>query len=144
MTKPLSHLKRAPYPAKGDETFCLFTLCFNVTEALKLCKDKTVENHIDPSLINRTFVSVNVTHAMSDRCDNSLPGIAVTLPDGLGGTLIDGNHRAYKSMQQGKKEYPVFLLNEQESYSVCYTRDVWDSLEKKKTITKKTGKNAKK
>lgn len=109
------------------EVFHFLSLAFDVDKARKLVEGREpMQLRPQPT----GFTSIDETYAMSDAVDPSQPGIIVVLPNGLGGLLIDGNHRCYKAAQLNLPTWPVHVLKGKEVHSVCLTKPALRRLEK--------------
>jgi len=98
----------------GDEYFEFRSLRFSLQAARQLMK---------PSMLHRVdhaglaewleHVSIDPRHVGHLPAEFG-PGIMATFPSGLGRPLIDGNHRAARSLRDGA-EFLVYLLPEAET-----------------------------
>jgi hypothetical protein len=120
-----------PYPSRGDETFELLMLGFNVTRALEIIAKRKEKSTvaIDLKQSSHRMCYIKKDFALSDRCDPTRAGIIAVVPF-VGAILIDGNHRAWRADHDGI-EFRAHVLDEKEARACCYTRDLWRQLRRK-------------
>jgi hypothetical protein len=101
----------------GEEYFDFRSLRFNLQIARKLCHPAML-HRVDPIGLKRLLKRVHVDPAHVDHLPRNLgPGIMATFPSGLGLPLIDGNHRAARSLRDGT-EFVAYLLPEAETHEL--------------------------
>jgi hypothetical protein len=106
------------YGANGSETFRWFMDVWNVDAMNAWIKEQREKRpgwtpeQIDPrkwaSMMNNMII-IDTDYAMSDKCSETEPGIVIEYVPGSY-MIVDGWHRLYKAHQQGKTEYPMWLL----------------------------------
>jgi hypothetical protein len=118
----------------GDVCYTLFTLRFSLRIAEELAYGH------DPIKVDSQGLSGWLRHADIDleHLDhlprNTGPGIMITLPNGSGQPIIDGNHRAARCLRDGR-DFMVFILTEPETLEllrrtmgVVTADDLWKRL----------------
>jgi hypothetical protein len=98
----------------GDEYYNLKWVRFNINIAREMVNSRTPVL-VEPGALERWLEhtridSQHVTHVPL----NAGPGLKVTLPGGCGEPIIDGNHRAARSLREGKNFF-VYMFNEAET-----------------------------
>jgi hypothetical protein len=97
-----------------DEFYDIFSLRFNIRVARELC-----QGHV-PHLVNRPPLErwlerARIDWEHVDHLPPALgPGIMVTLPNGCGMPVIDGNHRAARALRK-RYDFFAFVLDETET-----------------------------
>jgi hypothetical protein len=101
----------------GDEFYELLWLRFNIRIAEELSRGRNVER-VESALLERWLQHARIDVAHIDHIpSNSGAGIMVTLPSGCGMPLIDGNHRAARSLRDGSV-FVVTVLDEEETFAL--------------------------
>jgi len=96
---------------RPEEPFRLGSLNFDLLSARKLCRDSML-HRVDPTALAAWLEVFPLLPEHVDHLPTGLgPGIMVTLPNGLGRPLIDGNHRAARALREGV-EFLAFVLPE--------------------------------
>lgn len=84
-----------------EELVSLGLLRFNLRTARSLCRDSML-HRVDRTALADWLTAVPILPEHLDYLPAGLgPGIMVTLPNGLGRPLIDGNHRAARAQRDG-------------------------------------------
>lgn len=97
-----------------DEFYQLLSLRFNIRIARELSQGHDLFR-VAPADLIRWLEDVRINSIHLDHIPlNSGPGIMVTLPHNLGMPLIDGNHRAARSLRDGSV-FIVRILTEDET-----------------------------
>ena len=101
----------------GDEFYELLWLRFNIRIAEELSRGHDVKR-VESAVLERWLQHARIDVAHIDHIpSNSGPGIMVTLPSGCGMPLIDGSHRAARSLRDGSVFF-VTVLNEEETFAL--------------------------
>lgn len=101
----------------GEEFFQLISLRFNVTIARKLSANHP-SHRVEPLTLERWLEHARILEShIWHLPPNAGPGILVTLPAGCGRPLIDGNHRAARSLLR-KEPFLAVVLNESETHEL--------------------------
>jgi hypothetical protein len=101
----------------GDEFYNLLSLRFNIRIARELSQGHDLKR-VDICVLERWLQHARIDPAHIDHIpSNDDPGIMVTLPSGCGMPLIDGNHRAARSVRDGSV-FVVTVLNEEETLAL--------------------------
>jgi hypothetical protein len=101
----------------GDEYYELRSLRFSIRIARELSRGHDLML-VEPRSIRRWLRTAYVDQEHVDHIPaNTGPGIMVTLPNGTGQPIIDGNHRAARSLRDGT-DFFVVLLNEAETLTL--------------------------
>lgn len=98
----------------GEEFFEFRSLRFNLQIARKLTTPAML-HRVDPAGLASWLQHIYIDQRHVDHLPAELgPGLMVTFPAGLGRPLIDGNHRAARTLRDGI-EFLVYLLPEAET-----------------------------
>ena len=96
---------------RDDDLVGVGPLRFNLKAAKSLCRDSML-HRVDRNALAAWLTSVPILPDHLDHLPAGLgPGIMVTLPNGLGRPLIDGNHRAARALRDGS-EFLAYVLPE--------------------------------
>ena len=101
-------------PNEADQVCRLLSLQFSVPIAeVMSCRHDLIRT--EPNALREWLRQVNIDERHIDHIPPHLQhGIMVTLPNGLGMPLIDGNHRAARALRDGV-EFFAAILNEKET-----------------------------
>jgi hypothetical protein len=104
-----------------DEFYNLLWIRFNLRIAAERSRGHDLKM-VDRSVLEQWIGFADINEAHLDHIPQDTgPGIMVTLPSGCGMPLIDGNHRAARSLRDGTN-FVVTVLNEDETFSLlCQT-----------------------
>jgi hypothetical protein len=99
----------------GDEYYNVLWLRFDVRIARELSRGHDLVR-VETAALARWLEHARIDPAHVDHIPaDTGPGIMVTLPNGCGMPLIDGNHRAARSVRDGSI-FVVTVLNEEETF----------------------------
>jgi hypothetical protein len=109
----------------GDEYYDLLSLRFNVRIARELSQGHALMR-VEPVALQCWLEQARIDPAHVGHVPaNGGPGIMVTLPNGCGMPLIDGNHRAARSLRDGSI-FVVTVLNEEETFQLmCQSMGIY-------------------
>ncbi len=113
----LNHCSRCP--VVGDdrqhrECYQFLTLRFDIAIARKLIRSSML-HRVDPTGLAKWLECTHIVEQHLFHLPERLsPGLMVTLPNGCGRLVIDGNHRAARALRRGE-EFTAFLLPERET-----------------------------
>lgn len=119
-----NHCPRCPLIGQEDgqrsETYQFLSLRFDIKEGRKLSRPAML-HRVEPLALKQWLESTRILEAHIDHLPKDLgPGLMVTLPNGCGRLVIDGNHRAARVLRQGK-EFLAYLLPERETHQLLRT-----------------------
>lgn len=118
----------AGQPQPKDETFHFFTLSFNVRLAADILKASPRDlEWLESTKADCGLVVVDEVYAL-EKADCNIPVIVGTLP--IGPLMIDGYHRAFRAVKQGRELIPMYRLTLEETRACCFTPQSWRLLEK--------------
>ena len=101
-------------PNKGGQVYRLLSLQFSIPLAAMLSRSHDLIR-VEPSALREWLRHVKIDEQHIDHIPPDIQhGIMVTLPNGLGMPLIDGNHRAARALRDGTHFFAA-VLNEKET-----------------------------
>ena len=101
-------------PAQADQVYRLFSLHFSVPIAERMSRNHDLIR-VEPADLREWLRHAKIDEKHVDHIPLDVQhGIMVTLPNGLGRPLIDGNHRAARAMRDGT-DFFAAILNEKET-----------------------------
>jgi len=115
--QPPSRCSRCP--VVGDdrqpaEWYQFVTLRFDIAIARKLIRPGML-HRVDPTALAKWLECTHIMEQHIEHLPEHLdPGLMVTLPNGCGRLLLDGNHRAARALRRGQ-EFTAFLLPERQT-----------------------------
>lgn len=116
--RPQNNCSRCPVlgaeDISGEESYQILSLRFNIRIARELCSDLVV-HRVNSVPLERWLEHAHIDWVHVDHLPPILgPGIMVTLPNGCGMPVIDGNHRAARALRD-RHEFFAFVLGEPET-----------------------------
>ena len=100
-----------------DEYYNLLSLRFDIRVARELSLGHDLMR-VESSVLERWLEHARIDPSHVNHVPaNGDPGIMVTLPSGCGMPLIDGNHRAARSLRDGSV-FVANVLNEEETFAL--------------------------
>lgn len=104
-------------PQEKPEWYQFLTLRFNLRIAQELTRPRML-HRVDPVALATWLGFIRIREGHLDHLPPDLgPGIMVTLPSNSGRLLIDGNHRAARSLREGR-EFLAYLLPERATHKL--------------------------
>ena len=101
-------------PAQADQVYQLLSLRFSVPIAERMSHNHDLIR-VEPAALREWLRHAKIDQQHIDHIPLDVQhGIMVTLPNGLGMPLIDGNHRAARAMRNGT-DFFAAVLNEKET-----------------------------
>lgn len=98
----------------GEEYFEILSLRFSIRVAKEMAR-RLEPVRIEPDALQRWLSNVRIDeHHVGHVPAGTGHGVMVTLPSGCGQPLIDGNHRAARSLRDGS-EFRAVILSERQT-----------------------------
>lgn len=100
-----------------EERFHFHNLTFDIDKARDISKKKANgEVEVSPKWLDK--IRLDKEAALASKSDNPVFIAQVHSPQGLKPLLIDGNHRMYKAVHEGKKTIPAYIFTPEQTLSL--------------------------